>query len=147
MPASKGPSWGPARYGSMSVARSSAVTAPLYARRAMAPTIFRADASTLSSPPGKNAEPTRPRTRVLRRAAGVVVEVRALQHHADLVLAVQRKVVTDGRAATRSERQVVVHPHVLHQHHVRHAVGLQAGLHRRIADGEAADLSRGRQVA
>ena len=82
-------------------------------------------------------------------SAHVVADVErvALQVQPDLVLAVRREVVAHGSAAAGAERQVLVHPHVLHQREVRQAVHGGLGPDRGIAERQTADLLRRQEVA
>ena len=57
------------------------------------------------------------------------------------VVAVAGKVVPDGGAAPRPERQVLAHPPVLHQQR-RHRIAHDVGLDRGVPDGETADRAR-----
>ncbi len=74
------------------------------------------------------------------QADDVVVDLPP-QAYFDEVLAVERKVVPDHRAATRAERQVFADAGILVQQ-PRHGVNLEAGNNpqRRVAHGEPADL-------
>ena len=72
----------------------------------------------------------------------------ALEPDRDEVLAIERELMADREAGARPERQVLAHPVVL-RHRDRDAVDLRrkARPDRRIADREAADAPRRRQVA
>ena len=74
------------------------------------------------------------------------VDVVALEPDTQAVVAVQRKVVPEGKATARSERQIFVHPVVLH-HERRDLVGFERRPDRRVADCHACDLARRRHVA
>ena len=76
-----------------------------------------------------------------------VADVVRLQPHLDAVFPVHRKVMPDGRAAARPERQVLALLIVLDQvqgHVVGRDLGAAGG---RLADRQAADLLGGRHVA
>ena len=69
-----------------------------------------------------------------------------LEVHFDGILSVQREVMANGKPAARTERQIVVHPVVLHQV-PRDVVELDGRLHRDVANRQPADPARRRQVA
>ena len=74
-----------------------------------------------------------------------VVVLLAAQQDFDRVLGVERKVIANERAALRAERQVVADPLVLHQR-LGDLERVDTGWQRGIADRQAADRPRGRQV-
>ena len=80
----------------------------------------------------------------LTHAHDVVVELPPEQNF-DRVIAVQRKVVMDERAALRSKRQVVAHMIVLHEE-AGVSVSIDRRVEREIAHGEAAHFARRRKV-
>ncbi len=73
-------------------------------------------------------------------------EVRPLKRELHAVLAVQREVVPDRRAAARAERQLLVHAVVLPHRAVRDVIDGRARHDGRVAHGQTADLVGCEQV-